>query len=272
MSVVVCCSNDFDVAKAVASIDADVELIGSLTPNELIESYFRMMGAAVAVTPRGNHAVTTNAGMEIASHEKIFVVDSDCVLEPGAVAAVEAALDKHLVVNLPIRFAHDGSRVSRAIAACRNFDNTYSRAAYKPGIAFRAELRDKLGGYWYDERIAWPCDSELLWRLRNLDIAIHHLEGRAIVHRPISLRHACRAYFSYGRDGWKRVTVLHQTTHLVPLSNFGRKLSALFKRARTEPGVLLNLVFDALYIGGLLYQAAASAGRHAPAVPAGVES
>lgn len=261
ISVVVCCSNDFDVVKLVASIDhPGAEIIGAFTANPMIEDYFSNRGYKYAVTPVGNHGATANAGIALASCEKILVVDSDCVLDPGAVRAVEEALDRAPVVNLPIRFASEQTLVSRAIATCRDFDNTYNRAALKPGIAFRKAVRDRIGGYWYDERIRWPCDSEFLWRLNRYQVPIEHVEGFAIEHRPIPLAHALRAYLAYGRDGWKRVAHLGQTTHLHP-ANFAAKLKAMAARGRREPGLLLNVVFEGAYITGFLSEAIAGGSR-----------
>jgi hypothetical protein len=260
ISVVVCCSNDFDVVKLLESIDhSEVEIIGALTPNPLIEEYFTNRGYRYALTPVGNHGATANAGMALATTDKILLVDSDCVFDSGAVKAVDDALDRSAVVNLPIRFAARDSALSQAIATCRHFDNTYNRAAFKPGIAFRAEVRQLIGGYWYDERICWPCDSELLWRLKQLNVPIEHLDGVAIEHRPISLQHALRAYHAYGRDGWKRVTALRQTTHLYPLSNLAGKSRAILDRSRSEPKVLLNFLFEGAYVAGFLTQAVVNA-------------
>jgi len=266
ISVVVCCSNDFDVVRMLDSIDApDAEVIGALTPNSMIEEYFAARGFSYAITPVGNHGATANAGIALAKHDKILVVDSDCVVDPGAVRAVEDALDHSPVVNLPIRFAADASRLSKAIAACRHFDNTYAGAAFKPGIAFRADLLPDIGGIWFDERIQWPCDSELLWRLRHHQIPIYHLDGVAIEHRPIPIGHAMRAYVAYGRDGWKRVARLKQTTHLYPPVNFIRKATAILRSSRQTPGVLLNFAFEAAYVAGFVYQAARDArGVHHP--------
>jgi len=241
--------------KTISSIDSAAEIIVSLTPNPLLEDYFRLLGIPFVCTPLGNHGATANAGIKRARHSKILIMDSDCVFTPGTIRAVEDALDEHLVVNVPIVFADRGTIISRAIALCRRFDNTYDKPAYKPGIAFRRELSGQIGGYWYDERINWPCDSEFLWRLRKSGISVHHLDRHAIIHRPNSLSHVCRAYFNYGRDGWKRVSLLGQSTHLVPPRNLIRKHRILLRSARREPGLLFNLLLELLYIAGFSYQA-----------------
>lgn len=258
ISVVVCCSDDFDVYKMLDSIDhPDAEIIGALTPNRIIEKYFESRGYRYALARKGNHGATANAGIEIAAHDKILIVDSDCVLDPGAVKAVEDALDNSMVVNLPIRFAVGDSLLSRAIATCRRFDNAYKSAALKPGIAFRRDLNPRIGGYWYDERVRWVCDSEFLWRLRKYDIDVEHLADHAIEHRPIPLRHALRAYTAYGRDGWYRVAKLKQTTHLYPPANFAHKTGLVLRQSASDPKILLNFVFEGAYITGFSYQAIA---------------
>ena len=258
MTVVICCSNDFDLAKTIASIDADVQIIVSATPNSLLETWMRVARIDYVLTPRGNHSATTNAGMQAAVTEKVFVLDSDTVLTPGTLRAVELALDENRVVNVPIIFEDTGGRISRSIAACRNFDNVYYKAAYKPGIGFRSDVRSDIGGYWFDERILWACDSELLWRLNHHGIPIHHLDSFAIVHRPNTFKHVVRAYFHYGKDGWKRVSELKQTTHIMPLANLETKLRLLFQNMQRQPNLALNLLFDLLYILGFCWAAAAT--------------
>ena len=121
MTVVICCSDDFDVARTIASIDTEVEVIVSLTPSKLLETWMRLARIDYVLTPRGNHSATTNAGMAAAMHEKILVLDSDTVLTPGTLQAVELALDEHRVVNVPIVFEDSGQIISRAIATCRKF-------------------------------------------------------------------------------------------------------------------------------------------------------
>lgn len=53
LSVVVCCSNDFDLAHALDSVDDAVEIIASITPNRMIERYLELKEIPHAVSRSG---------------------------------------------------------------------------------------------------------------------------------------------------------------------------------------------------------------------------
>jgi glycosyltransferase involved in cell wall biosynthesis len=254
ISVVICCSNDFDLTRAIDSVDEAVEIVATITPNRMIEDYLKMKGIPYAVTPVGNHAVTTNAGIESATGDAVLVIDSDTVLLPGTIARVRAALADALVVNVPIRFESEDRELSRLIARLRDFDNTYDQPAYKPGIAFRMDLREKVGGYFYDPSVAWPCDAELLGRLRASAIPITHLPAPGIVHRPISLRHLLRAYFHYGIGDARRISLLRQETHWHPHNLVARYRAAWAAARESRDPALLGLLVaaDSMSLSGIV--------------------
>jgi len=253
LSVVVCCSNDFDLAHTLDSIDEDVEVVASITPNRMIEHYLRMRGVRYAITPVGNHAVTTNSGIDLVQGDAVLIIDSDTVLLPGVIDKVRQRLATSPVVNVPIAFDAEDVKLSRLIARLRTFDNSYDAPAYKPGIAWRLDIRPSIGGYWYDPTVAWPCDAELLGRLRRFGIPIDHLSQPGIVHRPISLRHALRAYYHYGIGDSRRMALLGQDTHWWPLANLAFRYRSALAATRNDPALLaLLLVLDAMSLAGIL--------------------
>lgn len=253
ISVVICCSDDFDLPRAIESVDEGVEIVAAITPNRLIEQYLEHVGIPYATTPRGNHAVTTNAGLELATGDAALVIDSDTFLVPGTIDRVRDYLELAPVVNLPISFADDGTKVSRTIARLREWDNRYDKPAYKPGIAFRMDVRDRIGGYWYDSSVAWPCDAEMLTRLRDNGVSIVHLPTPGLVHRPIGVRHLLRAYFHYGVGDARRMRLLRQETHWWPLRHLAFRYGSALRVARRDPAVLVAVAgVDAVSLAGIV--------------------
>ena len=104
LSIVISCSDDFHIEKTLDSIDEDVEVVCSITPNPEIEKILNNRCIPYVITPKGNHSVTTNAGIALAKNDKLLLMDSDCVFVPGAIREISEALDKYLVVNAKIIF------------------------------------------------------------------------------------------------------------------------------------------------------------------------
>lgn len=272
LTVVVCCSEDTDVIHTLDSIDDEVDVVATITPDPLIEEFLTTRGIPFAITPRGNHAVTTNAGIALARTDAVLIVDSDTVLEPGVVRRTREALAHHRVVNLRIGFAATDTASSRAAAALRTFDNTYDQPAYKPGIAFALDLVGDIGGHWYDPRVAWPCDAELLNRLRAADIEVHHLPGPGIVHRPVPVGHLLRAYFHYGKGDARQMLEIGHPTHWWPVSNLAfRYRSALAEADDLDAArwISLLVVVDAASLAGIATESWSLARRREPARPVG---
>lgn len=258
LSVVICCSNDFDLVHAIDSVDEEVEIVVSITPNRLIEDYLSLRDIPYVITPLGNHAVTANAGIELANGDAVLIIDSDTALLPGAISRTINGLRKGPIVNLPITFAAGTNWLTRMVGQVRDFDNTYNQPAYKPGIAFMLSVREQLGGYWYDPRIEWSCDAELLTRIRDRRITIIHLDEPSLVHRPVPLTHAIRAYFNYGIGSSRKISILKQETHWTR-SNLERRYRTAVRemQARGGLGMLAMLtLLDMSSLTGLVYDEA----------------
>jgi len=267
ISVIVCCSNDFDVLHALESAREAYEIIVAMTPNALLEDYLARRGVRFVLAPAGNHAILTNAGLDQVTQSTVIIIDSDTVLVPGTLAAVRTALEDAEIVNVPIEFDPGSNVVTRAVAKVRTFDNSYDGQAYKPGIAWRMSVKQRLGGYWYDSRVRWPCDAEMLWRIREYGITIRHLPEPGLVHRPNPLAHAVRAYFHYGVGDGRRIAALDQDTHWWPIRHLRKRYCAAAQTARTlsrreAAGFLAALLtLDGCSLLGLAWELARPARR-----------
>src|SRR5690606_12474429 len=99
ISVVINCSDEMHILETLDSIDEDVEIICSITPNPIIGKILKNKKIPYAITPNGSHSVTTNAGIQLVTNDKFILMDSDCVFAPGAIRMMGNSLNEHLVVN-----------------------------------------------------------------------------------------------------------------------------------------------------------------------------
>lgn len=252
LTVLVCCSDDFDLHPALDSIDDDVRVVASITPNPMIQEFLERRSIPFAVSAIGNHAEVANAGLRLVTTPAVLIIDSDTTLKAGAIEAVRHCLRTSSVVNVPIEFAATESKISGLIARVRDFDNRYDNPAYKPGIAFRMSVCERVGGYWYDSRVAWPCDAELLSRLRQHRVDIAHLDRPGLVHRPNTLKHVVRAYYNYGIGDAQRMALLDQDTHWRPLKNLVTRYRACVADREFSPAMFgLLALLDACSLLGI---------------------
>jgi hypothetical protein len=208
LSIVINCSDDFHVFETIASIDEDVEIICSITPNEKIATRLKEMAIPYAVTPKGSQSKTTNAGISLTTNNKFILMDSDCYFEEGFIRRVYFLLDEYLVVNGHIIFDYNDSLLSRAISKCKNFDDKYENFAHKPGLGLRKDLLNYIGGDWFNEILPWAEDSELSYRIDKAGVRIYHEREFSIHHLPTSYKHNLRSCFRYGGGDYLRHRVL----------------------------------------------------------------
>lgn len=211
ISVVINCSNDFHVFKTIESIDEEVEIICSITPNAKIETKLREMEISYIVTDIGSQSKTTNAGISLVTNNKFILMDSDCYFEKGFISRMCLLLDEHFVVNGNIVFDYEQNCLSKAIAKCKTFDDTYEGFAHKPGLGLRKDVLKSIGGYWFDEILSWAEDSELSYRLNKASVKIVYDNIASIHHLPTSYEHNLRSCFRYGGGDCLRHSLLGQT-------------------------------------------------------------
>lgn len=250
LSIVINCSDDLHIFSTLESIDEDVDIVISMTPNQIIEADLTRLGFFYVLTPKGNQSLTTNTGIDYAKFEKIILMDSDCKFSPGAIRLIANALDKYMVVNGKIVFENNGSFLSRMISECRDFDNTYDKPIYKPGLGVRKELV-KYVCFWFNPIVRWTDDADLSYRIYSANINITHLDNPCIYHAPISIMHNFRSSFRYGIADYIRVSFLSQKSDLSWISYELTRYKSLFK----NKGLLVFLFMllnDLVYHSGYL--------------------
>lgn len=200
LSLVIICCDDPHVFRTIDSVDVKVPVIVSLVPNRDLEASLRARGVKVTHSIRGNYSVSCNRGLEVVQTGRAFIVDSDCTLAPGCLTRIDALLDEAPLARAIVNFESSlQTRLSEHTARIRNLvNNRQPIPAYTPGLGFRLDIVSELGGYFFDERIFWSCDSELNRRVQRAGFPIEYSPDAVISHKPISLLHELYSGFKLG--------------------------------------------------------------------------
>lgn len=254
-SIVISCSEDPGIFATIESIDEDVEIIATITPCEEIERALREKGIKYVITPKGNHSVTVNAGIEAARHNKIILMDSDCIFEKGTIRSISTALDVFSVVTVKVVFEDEGNIISKQTASCRNFDYTVGFPGYlthgppifRPGLSFHKRIMGDIQ-YFFDPQIPWTEDAELTYRIQKAGVQVQRLSC-SVFHRPTTFFSTLLSYYYYGMGDALRVKYLGQKYH----KSLFHQIFERYKTAlKTQSIILLPFlaILDLVYIYG----------------------
>jgi glycosyltransferase involved in cell wall biosynthesis len=254
-SIVISCSEDPGIFDTIDSIEENVEIIATITPCEEIERALRERGIKYVITPKGNHSVTVNSGIEAARHNKIILMDSDCVFEKGAIRSISTALDVFSVVTVNVVFEDEGSIISKQTASCRNFDytvgfpgySTHGLPIFRPGLSFHKKIIGDIQ-YFFDPQILWTEDAELTYRIQKAGVPVQRLSC-SVFHKPTIFFSTLLSYYNYGMGDALRVKYLDQKYHSSLFHQIFERYITAFK---TQSILLLPFlaVLDLVYIYG----------------------
>jgi glycosyltransferase involved in cell wall biosynthesis len=232
LSVVIPCRDDPAVVDCIRSVAADAEVVVALngSPPAFAAWLEGALGgrARLVTLARPNRSRAAEAGIRDATHDRVLLMDSDCVLAPGALAAVAQAMDAGdpaaEVYRGRILFASGRGFGSALVARSRRQRMSGRLIAYKPPLALWRGLAPRLGGHIFDARLPWKEDADLDHRVRRAGIRIVPVDGCVIHHAPLSIAGDLRSTFRYG------VGSAVAAAHAVPLSPPSRSLRVALRR------------------------------------------
>jgi hypothetical protein len=148
---------------------------------------------------RAGMSAGVNLGVLHASCEYIVVLDSDCVLENGALDAYESALARSAFVRGQTFVERAGGWSNFAALGAEEMNRRFATKArlMGPSIAFRRQDFQAHGGY--DENCGASCDHEFALRLEHAGVTTTFVPGARLRHQPITFRIDTSAHRAYGR-------------------------------------------------------------------------
>ncbi len=261
LSIVIKCSDDWRVFRCLRSIDEDVDVVVSLTPNRQIEEKLKKQKVKFCLTPKGHLSLTSNVGTANTWYSKVIIMDSDSVFEQGAIRKIYQGLLHHDVVKPKIIFRSDNSFASNILSSGRDFENTKKLVAYTPGLGINKRIVSEIGGFYFNEKITWSEDSELNFRLKKANIPIFPVDDAVIYHDPVTIVQEFRGAFQFG-VGKRQAVVYSGRENNEDLIHYfkdllhGRQLSyGLRLLSKAGLSVLVYMiVWKTFYYAGYYYQ------------------
>jgi hypothetical protein len=246
ISVVIRCSDDNHIFKCIKSIDSQVEIIVSLTENKKIQKKLEDMGIKYCITPKGNLSITSNAGFNVTSFNKVIITDSDTIFGKKCVEKMFNALNDFKCARVNLKTLWNSSlRFSNIVA--KGISYVFSLPlAFTPGLAVRKDILTEIGGFLFNEPVPFAVDADLNHRIKKAKIPIKFLKDAYLYHLPCSLKHSLKAAFRIGKG--VRISVEHLN---LLLKESKRYLMKSLKAVKP------NAIFDILFRKGLklfLYQ------------------
>ena len=99
LSILVRCSDDIRLIKCLNSIDVSCQVVVTMTPNLELQKEMEVRGITYALSPKGNPAATTLAGLKYCNYSNVLLIDCDCVFLPGAIKRLYACAQSADIVR-----------------------------------------------------------------------------------------------------------------------------------------------------------------------------
>ena len=199
LSVVICSYNDRRIENLINSIDEDCEVVvvcngSSQEYMEFVKSLLKEKDKLLYI-PEKSLSKARNVGTENATYDRTVHIDTDCVFYKGALRNYYEALGKHLVVDGKVDFLYNDKQ-SKIVSVMRGMG--LPNSALCPSIGINKKIKDKIGGYFFDERLTWVEDAELNYRMKQNNIGFGVIEEPTCAHVPLSYKQDLASARNYG--------------------------------------------------------------------------
>jgi glycosyltransferase involved in cell wall biosynthesis len=207
ITIVIPVCDDPLIYRCLASVDVTCPII--ISANGSPDWYLEELVTYAKATAHVTVLTTAECGIGLAYNRAIsqaftslvLLMDSDCIFEPGAIAAMAAAAASCGLVKGRVQFEVEG-RGSRLVAAARRLTEdplvTKKVNAYSPPLLYRTSIIDKMGGYHFNAAMKWREDRDFELRRRKADLPVQLVSTAIIWHKPLRLRDDLRSVWSYG--------------------------------------------------------------------------
>ncbi|HKC04441.1 MAG TPA: glycosyltransferase [Patescibacteria group bacterium] len=229
MSVLIRADKDervFDCISSIRKTSPNSDIKVSILHNKSLEERIAKLGIKYCVVPKGNISITTNRGLKLIKNDKVLITDSDTIFDKNCIKLINKALNKYQVVKPLIIFKNDGSTRSILVANLRTYFNSKNNKMFTPGLAFRMHIKNKVGGYYFDNKVAWGEDSEFSNRVEYAKLRTFVIKNARLFHPPVTIRHDLGGAFLIGakkpeNKSFIEIIIKRFKTYYEILSDFG---------------------------------------------------
>lgn len=197
LSIIIPCSDDDSLKKCLDSIDIDVEtiVIFNGSKKSFIKRFQNMKIISLVIEEK-SIPKACNLGVSQASGDYIFLMNSDCIFQKGALQNLLTEINSAPLYHCKVIFSGKGHR--KLASLYRHYHYEVLKKFYQPGIIFKRTLLIRLG-YLFDERFKWTEDADLARRLNQLNLSVVQLKESVIIHEENSLRRDLKSAYRYGQ-------------------------------------------------------------------------
>ena len=216
----------FDCIDSVKNSSIRSNIIVSLYKDGKILEKISDLNLKYVIVPRRNGSITTNRGLQLVKSKKVLITDSDTVFDKKCIEIIDKSLDKNQVVKCKIIFKDNGTIVSKAIANLRRYFNSKNNKMFTPGLGFRMSINSKIGGYYFDNKVAWSEDSEFSRRVEKNGLKTHFERRAVVIHPAVEIKHDLASAFLTGANKVDNKNIIEIVskrlkTHKVIHTNYG---------------------------------------------------
>lgn len=253
LSIIIPCADDVRIKNCIDSIDEDVEIIVVLNgPTIEVTKILEGYNVRKIEIKERNLSKSLNMGIEESTNQHVILIDSDCRFEKGAIRALFKNMMDNFIVKGKIVFLNNDF-FSRVIAGVREYSYYNPPKPYNPFLGIRKDVKNLIGGYYFDETIHWTEDADLNTRLKKAKIKVAYVFSARAFHAPVTLRQDLRSAFRYGIG--KRIRV-EKRKSIGAGTHFLKVFDVTLKKG--VGAGLYYLIWNCSYFFGYLFQIAAN--------------
>ncbi len=198
MSIVIPLKDDIKIKNCVASVYEEVETVIVLnTPSDEVRKLVSGLDCTVEEIDENNLSRAYNVGIEASSSTNVLLMDSDCTFDPGTLRKLYHGLEKAPLSKGRVNFA-SSSLIGRVVALSREYQVSDILNAYSPPLAFKKNIKEAIGGHFFDDDLYWTEDYEFDQRVQRAGLKIHYDLSATIQHGELTLKSDLRSAFRYG--------------------------------------------------------------------------
>lgn len=249
ISIIIPCADDIRIKSCLESIDEKAETIVVLNgATNKVRKIVKGYKVKITEISERNLAKALNVGITKSKNKKVIFMDTDCKFEKGAIRKLYQGLNGYDVAKGKVIF-ESNSFVSKIIAKVREYSYYDTPKPYNPFLGINKQIKGRIAGYFFDDKIHWTEDADLNTRLIEAGIKVNYVFKAIVFHPPLSLKHDLRSAFRYGIG--KRIRV--ETGKAGNIGTHFGKITDVATKKGFWPAIYY-FIWNISYLFGYIYQ------------------
>ncbi|MDD4351805.1 MAG: glycosyltransferase [Candidatus Gracilibacteria bacterium] len=228
VSAIIRCHRDHRIFDCIADLDNNSEtheLIAVLTNDSLelaAELRESRKDVKLLFAPYNNLSRSTNIGIEASKNDKLLILDSDLRCSQNALDKLDVLLEKYEIVKSKLEFNWN-SFSEKLVSELRAFIHSLPENCYCPGLALRKDIKEVMGGHFFNDKVWWTEDAEFNFRRQQAGVDYYRTNEVIFTHLPENMPHDLNGAYKIGRGKYSQVLFAGRNTFEEELHNIFKK-------------------------------------------------